>query len=81
MKAPTPLQLLKRLKTASLQGLLIEHFPNCDIQIMAAALADFRPKTAVLDAKLNRTKNPLILVPEPNPGLIQLILANARGES
>ncbi|MCH8824777.1 MAG: hypothetical protein IH984_14865 [Planctomycetes bacterium] len=40
---------------------------------MAAAVADFRPKTAVLDAKLNRTKNPLNLELEPTPDLIQLI--------
>ncbi|MCH8823109.1 MAG: phosphopantothenoylcysteine decarboxylase [Planctomycetes bacterium] len=70
---------LKRFQTTSdLQGLLNDHFPSCDILIMAAAVADFRPKTAVLDAKLKRTKNPLNLELEPTPDLIQLISSNAK---
>lgn len=83
---PTPLPLpvdsqlsLKRFQTTSdLQALLIDHFPTCDILIMAAAVADFRPKTAILDAKLKRTKTPLILELEPTPDLIELISKTAK---
>lgn len=70
---------LIRFQTASdLQSLLINHFPSCDILIMAAAVADYRPKTPILDTKLKRTKNPLILELEPTPDLIKLISSNAK---
>ncbi|MBN8645812.1 MAG: phosphopantothenoylcysteine decarboxylase [Planctomycetes bacterium] len=32
--------------TCELQGLLAEHFPACDVLVMAAAVADYRPRLA-----------------------------------
>lgn len=78
---PTPLPLpddsqlsIERFQTTNdLKSLLLQHWPNFDILIMAAAVADFRPKTANLDAKMKLKKSQLNLILEPNPDLIQLI--------
>lgn len=58
--------------TADLQALLARHLPDCDILIMAAAVADYRPKPADPSAqgKIHRSDQTLILELEPTPDLL-----------
>ena len=52
-----------------LAALLDEHFPHCDVLIMAAAVADYRPPT-ITTQKLSRTADSLTLELEPVPDLV-----------
>jgi phosphopantothenoylcysteine decarboxylase/phosphopantothenate--cysteine ligase len=61
---------LHRFRTAAdLEALLREHAPHCDLLIMAAAVADYRPARAGT-GKIERTDRPLTLTLEPVPDLI-----------
>ncbi len=62
-----------RFRTASdLQALLAEHVPNSDVLVMAAAVADYRPKVdpAFQGGKFRRTDQKLTLDLEPTPDLL-----------
>ena len=60
-----------RFRTASdLQALLIAEFPSCRALVMAAAVADFRPKHPSPGAKLRRTDDDLSIELEPVPDLL-----------
>ena len=63
--------------TAELASLLEEHFPRCDVLIMAAAVADYRPRR-VAAAKLPRTSEHLMLELEPTPDLVAGCAARKR---
>ncbi len=58
--------------TADLGALLIEEIPGTDILIMAAAVADFRPRLAPgqLESKIRRSAAGLALELEPTPDLL-----------
>lgn len=61
----------KRFRTAAdLQGLLAQSFPRCDVLIMAAAVADYRPRGAPRRGKLPRSKAGLTLRLESTPDLV-----------
>lgn len=61
---------VERFETAAdLQTLLVRNFPHCDVLVMAAAVADYRPVRATA-AKLARTGQPLVLELEPVPDLV-----------
>lgn len=61
---------LHRFRTAAdLEALLREHAPHCDLLIMAAAVADYRPASAG-SGKIERTGQALTLTLEPVPDLI-----------
>ncbi|MCL2330360.1 MAG: phosphopantothenoylcysteine decarboxylase, partial [Phycisphaerae bacterium] len=68
--------------TADLQRLLDEFFPACDVLIMAAAVADYRPAPAsVVAGKLPRQDSEkLILELEPTPDLVAGCVAQRRPE-
>lgn len=55
--------------TADLATLLDHHFPACDVLIMAAAVADYRPRRFD-QRKLVRQDQPLVLELEPTPDLV-----------
>jgi phosphopantothenoylcysteine decarboxylase / phosphopantothenate---cysteine ligase len=63
--------------TADLARLLDEHFPRCHALIMAAAVADYRPKAAAI-SKLPRESRPLTLELEPTPDLLAGCAARRR---
>jgi len=65
-------QTIRFRTTADLQGLLATHFPHCDILIMAAAVADYRPKPADPShaGKIRRGDAPLTIELEPTPDLL-----------
>lgn len=54
--------------TADLEALLADHFPKCDVLIMAAAVADYRPAT-LLKGKTPRGEG-LKIELEPTPDLV-----------
>lgn len=65
---------------ADLQTLLQSHAPRADILVMAAAVADYRPKPnlAMSGGKFRRTDAPLVLELEPTPDLLAGISAGRR---
>jgi phosphopantothenoylcysteine decarboxylase/phosphopantothenate--cysteine ligase len=63
--------------TADLERLLAEHAPHCDMLIMAAAVADYRPRTPA-PGKTPRTDRPLTIELEPTPDLIRAAAARKR---
>ncbi|MGQ0628521.1 MAG: phosphopantothenoylcysteine decarboxylase domain-containing protein [Phycisphaerales bacterium] len=76
---PTPLlpndsrvEVARFRTTADLQGLLSENFPNTDVLIMAAAVADYRPRPAPpeADGKVRRQKEGMTLHLDPTPDLL-----------
>ncbi len=60
--------------TADLESVLNVQFPRCDVLIMAAAVADFRPR-ARLAGKLPRENEQLVLELEPTPDLVAMCAA------
>lgn len=57
------------VSTADLEHLLVEFLPQCDVLIMAAAVADYRP--AVVSAtKLPRQSDQMTITLEPTPDLV-----------
>lgn len=60
---------LERFETASdLHGLLIREFPDCDVLVMAAAVADFIPEAS--GTRLHREDGPRALRLEPGRDLL-----------
>ena len=57
---PAGVQTVSFESTADLARRLDEHFPDCDVLIMAAAVADYRPRQA-REAKLPRKGEPMML--------------------
>lgn len=66
---PTGVDTRRFTTTADLDRLLAEHFTGCDLLIMAAAVADYRP-AHVSEAKLPRRGENLVLELEPTPDLV-----------
>lgn len=60
--------------TADLESLLTEHLPSCDVLVMAAAVADYRPRVppGQLHGKLKREGGSLMLELEPTRDQIAL---------
>jgi len=54
--------------TADLRGLLERHVPGADVLVMAAAVADYRPRPVA--GKLRRGSGPQTLELEPTPDLL-----------
>jgi phosphopantothenoylcysteine decarboxylase/phosphopantothenate--cysteine ligase len=52
-----------------LESLLQQHFLSCDVLIMAAAIADYRPRP-VSERKLPRAGGALVIELEPTPDLV-----------
>lgn len=80
-KPERPAVDIVRFRTcADLQALLAAHAPKADILVMAAAVADYRPKPnpAMSGGKFRRTNAPLILELEPTPDLLAGICATRR---
>lgn len=65
---------------ADLGSLLAEHLPDCDVLIMAAAVADYRPDPASVrqGGKHRRSADSLVLRLEPTPDLLAGCAAKAR---
>ncbi len=77
VEAPAGCELRRFRTTEDLRARLHETFPTCDILVMAAAVADFRPVMTDPSRKLERTGN-LTLHLEATPDLLAEIAATAR---
>ncbi len=84
---PTPLSPLdSRVQThrfrttADLQALLHDHLPWCTVLVMAAAVADYRPRlnAAAATGKLRRTDQTLTIELDPTPDLLAACVAKRR---
>lgn len=72
-----------RFKTCEdLRGLLNSHVPGADVLIMAAAVADYRPKVdpALFNGKFRRTSHTLHLELEPTPDLLAEVASTRRAD-
>ncbi len=69
LEPPAGLRTISFESTADLARLLDEQFPACDVLIMAAAVADYRPRRPH-KSKLPRKDGPLVLELEPTPDLV-----------
>jgi len=63
-----PLNTFRFESTDDLADLLDQHFPACDVLVMAAAVADYRP-IRTIEGKLSRSRGPLTLKLTPTPDL------------
>lgn len=72
---------VERFRTCNdLQGLLVRLAPEADVLVMAAAVADYRPKvsTDVAATKFRRTDQPLTLELESTPDLLEGVASRRR---
>lgn len=79
--APTGVTTCRYESTADLQSLLDEHFPRCDVLVMAAAVADYRPRRRAdgqAAGKLERSEQGLTLELESTPDLVAACAAGKR---
>ena len=67
---PKRMRVERFTSTADLSRLLEEHFTECNVLIMAAAVADYRPAKS-LPSKLQRNPETLRLELVPTPDLVQ----------
>jgi phosphopantothenoylcysteine decarboxylase/phosphopantothenate--cysteine ligase len=73
----TSLRVERFESTADLERLLDSNFPACDVLIMAAAVADYRPAVQVA-GKLPRRDDKFVLELEPTPDLVAGCVARRR---
>lgn len=79
LEPPTGVRTVPFESSGDLARLLEEHFSACDILIMAAAVADYRPRLAG-EAKLPRRGESLVVELEPTPDLVAACAARKRAE-
>jgi phosphopantothenoylcysteine decarboxylase / phosphopantothenate---cysteine ligase len=82
--ALTPADSMVRVRrfrtTDDLQTLLNEEFPICDVLVMAAAVADYRPKASREHTKIKRMAAGLKLELEATPDLLAEVAQRRRPE-
>lgn len=74
----THLTVKRFSSTADLERLLFNHAPTCDVLIMAAAVADYRPIAPPTTTKLRRRDGPIDLKLEPTPDLLAKVASHRR---
>jgi len=79
LKPPDGVRCDRFQTTTELETLLAEHFAACDLLIMAAAVADYRP-VARTSAKLERKAGKLLLELESTPDLVAACAARRRAK-
>lgn len=77
LEPPAGVRTVRFESTADLAALLAAQFPKCDVLIMAAAVADYRPRRAAA-GKLPRAGGKLVLELEPTPDLVAACAARKR---
>lgn len=78
----TNVEVVRFRTCADLQGLLRKHVPEASVLVMAAAVADYRPKVdpAFFGGKFRRKSEKLVLELEPTPDLLAEVAATRRPE-
>ena len=77
---PESIRVGRCASTAVLQALLAEHFAACDVLIMAAAVADYRPAQAIGDKLPRSAGKNLTMTLEPTPDLVGSLAPTARAD-
>lgn len=75
--------IVRRFRTtAELDALLRAAMPGCDVLVMAAAVADYRPRTTpeILGGKFKRMNQTFTLELEPTPDLLAGVAATKRDD-
>ena len=72
------LNVLRFQTTADLQSLLARYWPNHDVLLMTAAVADYRPIRTSTFEKLKRSSSKLNIELEPTPDLLAQVAATSR---
>lgn len=70
MPTDSRIEVVRFQTTADLERLLQQHVPWCNVLIMAAAVADYRPKVQAVGQKLKRSAAGLTLELEGTPDLL-----------
>lgn len=78
----TALRMVRFRSCADLQALLAKETPGADVLVMAAAVADYRPKVdpAFFGGKFRRKSENLTLELEPTPDLLAQVASTRRPE-
>lgn len=79
-EARAGLRVVRFTSTADLSERLAEHFPGCDVLVMAAAVSDYRPASATT-GKRPRSADPAerwTLTLEPTPDLLAQVAGGKR---
>lgn len=71
-------RLVRFESCADLQARLDEHFPACDVLLMAAAVADYRPVRPATGKLERQAGGPLTLDLEPTPDVVATITTRRR---
>lgn len=74
----THVRPLRFTTAADLRELLLEHAPTCDALVMAAAVADFTPRSPDLSGKMTRMGGMKSLELVPTPDLLAEVAAGRR---
>lgn len=77
IEPPEGVRTIRFASTANLAALLDIHFPKCDVLIMAAAVADYRPRKVTRHKWARRGRN-LVIELEPTPDLVARCAAGKR---
>jgi len=76
--APGECEVVRFEAAADLEAKLAERFPECDVLIMAAAVADYRPARATAGKIERDSTKPMSLDLEPVPDLVAALAARKR---
>ena len=79
LEPPAGVRTVRFESTADLAELLEQHFATCDVLIMAAAVADYRPYGS-REGKLPRAGERFVLELEPTPDLVASCAARKRAD-
>ena len=75
--APPQIEFVPVVSADQMAAGVQKHYPNTDILIMAAAVADYRPKM-IAPNKIKKTDAPLILKLERTTDILQMVAAKKR---
>ena len=80
LEAPSGVRLLDACTAAELQAVCEQEFPSCDILLMAAAVADFRPLDPAPGKIKKQGRGRLTIELEATPDVIRGLASNRRSE-
>ncbi|HHY36263.1 MAG TPA: bifunctional phosphopantothenoylcysteine decarboxylase/phosphopantothenate--cysteine ligase CoaBC [Firmicutes bacterium] len=72
LRPPSGVQVIPVTTTAEMLAAVLEHFPEMDVVIKAAAVVDYRPQTTA-EQKLKKGSDKLVLTLERNPDILKLL--------
>jgi phosphopantothenoylcysteine decarboxylase/phosphopantothenate--cysteine ligase len=77
LPAPAGVKVVRVETAAQMEEAMLEHAPDADVVVMAAAVADFRPKSPA-DRKLSKSEGVPDVVLEPTPDILAELAGRRR---